>query len=75
MRASGGDADADRRLIEGFGEVGIRITEASGDIAEWCAMLAADDERRRLGLMKQTDLGGTTGCSSGSMHRSPADSG
>lgn len=61
MISSGGDADPDRQLIEGFGEVGLRITEASGEVADWCAMLAADDERRQQGLMNQTDLGGYDG--------------
>lgn len=61
IRSSGGDADPDRRLLAGFGEVGVRITEASGDVAEWCTMLAADEGTRQLGLMNQTDLGGYDG--------------
>lgn len=61
VRSSGGDAEPDRRPIQGFGEVGLRITEASGEVAEWCAMLAADDVRRQQGLMNQTDLGGFDG--------------
>jgi uncharacterized protein len=53
-----GDDGAARRPLDGFGEVGVRV---SGSTAERCALLAATAEARARGLMGQDDLRGYDG--------------
>jgi uncharacterized membrane protein (UPF0127 family) len=66
--AKGADNPADPELvesrIEGFGEIGIRITPVPGTTltpTEECALLAATEEQRARGLMRVTDLQGYPG--------------
>lgn len=64
--AQGADLDeppgeADRELLDGFGEVAIAITNPDGSIVGWCVLLAETAERRERGLMEVTDLGGYPG--------------
>lgn len=48
-----------RAPLEGFGEVGFRVTAADGSTAfEGCALLAASPGARAQGLMAQEDLRG-----------------
>jgi uncharacterized membrane protein (UPF0127 family) len=47
-----------RRALPGFGEVAFRITQADGQVRDWCALLAATAAARRRGLMGQRDLRG-----------------
>lgn len=54
-------AASDRVPIEGFGEIAFSITGLSGEVTEWCAMVAATVEQRAQGLMHQRDLGGYDG--------------
>lgn len=54
-------AEADRRPLEGFGEIAFTVTDPSGGMAEWCAMLAESDAQRQQGLMGQHDLRGYDG--------------
>lgn len=53
-----GDA---REPIPGFEEISFTVTDASGAMAEWCAMLAETDEQHAQGLMRQPDLRGYDG--------------
>lgn len=55
------ETEAGRRPLEGFGEVAFTVTDPRGRMAEWCAMLAADDAQRQQGLMHQEDLRGYDG--------------
>lgn len=60
------DADADepraeRRPLEGFAEVAVRISPEASAAAVWCAMLADDPATRSQGLMEQEDLRGYDG--------------
>ncbi|MEX2659992.1 MAG: DUF192 domain-containing protein, partial [Acidimicrobiales bacterium] len=51
--------DRPRAPLEGFGEVGFRVTAADGSTAfEGCALLAASPGARAQGLMAQEDLRG-----------------
>jgi uncharacterized membrane protein (UPF0127 family) len=55
---AGSSGAGERRPLDGFVEVGLRITKAAGGVAEWCALLAATDASRARGLMGATDLRG-----------------
>jgi uncharacterized protein len=48
----------ERSPLEGFEEVGFRITTPAGEELDWCALLAATSEARQQGLMGQQDLRG-----------------
>ncbi len=50
-----------RQPIDGFEEIAFTVTSPTGDLAEWCAMLAESEEQRAQGLMHQRDLGGYDG--------------
>lgn len=50
-----------RSPLAGFGEVAFRITDGSGTVAEWCALLAETVAARNQGLMEQQDLRGYDG--------------
>jgi uncharacterized protein len=47
--------------VAGFGSILVRITQAGGTFAEFCALLADDTESRQQGLMERTDLAGHEG--------------
>jgi uncharacterized membrane protein (UPF0127 family) len=65
--AKGADQPADPKVVEsrvdGFGEIGFRITPAGGGPTptEQCALLAATAEQSARGLMEVTDLQGYAG--------------
>jgi uncharacterized membrane protein (UPF0127 family) len=46
---------------EGFEQVAATVTATDGTVCELCLWLAATDDRRALGLMYVTDLGGPDG--------------
>lgn len=54
-------AEGRRDLIPGFEEISFTVTSPTGDVLDWCAMLAATEALRQQGLMHQTDLGGYDG--------------
>jgi uncharacterized membrane protein (UPF0127 family) len=54
-------ATVERRPLDGFGEVAIRVTGAAGEVTDGCALLAADEPARARGLMGQQDLRGYDG--------------
>ena len=56
-----GAVEGRRALIPGFEEISFTITSPTGEVLDWCAMLAANPELRAQGLMHQTDLGGYDG--------------
>lgn len=47
-----------RRPIAGFDEVAFQVTTSSGEVLDWCALLAATEAARRRGLSGQDDLDG-----------------
>lgn len=61
LEGSGSDAAVAREAVEGFESILVRITTAEGSFADFCALLAADAESRRQGLMDRTDLAGHDG--------------
>lgn len=63
VRGSDGPADparvnATRRPLPGFPSIPFQVVSASGQILDWCALLAAADRAREQGLMGQQDLRG-----------------
>jgi uncharacterized membrane protein (UPF0127 family) len=61
----GGSSPADPRLsttdrvpMTGFGEIAMRVTDAHGDVGDWCALLAETGPQRERGLMGVTSLNG-----------------
>ena len=61
----GGSSPADpyvsasaRVPMSGFGQIALRVTDANGTIADWCALLAENAKQRERGLMGQTGLNG-----------------
>jgi uncharacterized protein len=59
----GGGSDGDssspaRRPLNGFGEVGFRVSRDSEVVGEWCALMAETSQARSQGLMDQVDLRG-----------------
>ncbi|MEA3055550.1 MAG: uncharacterized protein QOD30_982 [Actinomycetota bacterium] len=61
----GGSAPADpavspstRVPMSGFGQVAVHVTTKAGAAAEWCALLAANEQQRGRGLMGQHGLNG-----------------
>ena len=55
------DTTVERRPLDGFGEVAIRLTGAAGQVTDGCALLADDEATRARGLMGQQDLRGYDG--------------
>lgn len=65
MLVRGGSTPADptvsassRVPMTGFGEIRLRVTDPKGAMADWCALLAENDQQRQRGLMGQTGLNG-----------------
>lgn len=58
---SAGEDGTGRRPLAGFDEIAFTVTDPKGAMATWCAMLAATDDQRALGLMLQEDLRGYDG--------------
>jgi uncharacterized membrane protein (UPF0127 family) len=61
----GGSAPADpavspsaRVPMSGFGQVAVHVSSKAGAAADWCALLAANEQQRSRGLMGQSGLNG-----------------
>jgi uncharacterized membrane protein (UPF0127 family) len=52
---------ADRKLLDGFGEVAIAVRAPDGTVKGWCVLLAESATQRERGLMEVTDLKGYAG--------------
>jgi uncharacterized membrane protein (UPF0127 family) len=44
--------------MSGFGQIALRVTDAAGASADWCALLAENAQQRGKGLMGQSGLNG-----------------
>ena len=61
LSADGPLSASGRVTIPGFDEVGVEVITGSGDLLEWCLLLAAAAEQIGQGLMNVVDLGAYAG--------------
>jgi uncharacterized membrane protein (UPF0127 family) len=51
----------DRKLLDGFAETAVSITDATGEVTGCCVLVAVTAGQRERGLMQVTDMGGYDG--------------